>query len=632
MRLLAVRKGFFFLLLVPFLQTSLSAQDKMDLPPAEPELISVFPVGGRQGSTVEVEVRGRTLAGVYEVWFDQDVLRAQIKKVEEIEWKKRKNSETLDMITQHGQRVLFEVRIDPAARTGTRSIRLVSPRGVSNSLPFVVHSYPVVGETQVPHGAPGEAQLVAIGSAVDAKISQKGETDYYCFDVVDAQTLDFVVISKPVKITASGAGGLDPYLALYEASGSWFDPQRAVRLAFNDEPASHHKTVQPQLTYRFSRRGRYFLEVGALGGRGGPDYSYQLRIAPADRAAKVDAVRYPVNSSHAWQERNFSRPLGANWLKDVRARTVLVTGDGRGATGAETLASRVSSKGGAGGDDQNPGRSIPSKTLATFVEQEPNDRPVPTGEAVSVPGVVEGAIDHPGDIDTFKIKIESGQQLVFEIETPGTEPPEFNPRLGIQDESGQQLATNVYKRVGKNLSHYLNTIEAKTLYSFRRGGEYYLQIRDITSRWGSPRFQYRILLRPQIPHLGVIRVRQDRINLAAGEARKLTLISEQEEGFEGEVVFALENLPEGVQVGPGAESETDKGPPIPLNGTPADAYIHKERFVPKSTKTTVMLVAAATAPVTRMPHLVRVSATPVVQGRPGVPFPVREIPLMVVKP
>ncbi len=632
MRLLVVGRGVFFLLLVLFLQASVSAQDKMDFPLEEPELISVFPIGGRQGSTVQVEVRGRTLGRTYGVWFDEGTLRAQIRKIEELEWEERKDSQTLDMITQRGQRVLFEVQIDPGAKTGTRSVRLVSPRGVSNSLPFVVHSYPVVGETQIPHGAPGDAQLVAIGSAVDGKINQKGETDYYCFDVVDAQTLDFVVISKPVKITASGAGGLDPYLALYEPSGSWFDAQRVVRLAFNDEPTSHQKTVQPQLTYRFSRRGRYFLEVGALGGRGGPDYSYQLRITPADRAAKLDAIRYPVNSSHAWQERNFSRPLGANRLKDIRSRTVLVIGSDRDMTAVGNSANGASSKDGAGRDNHNPGRSIPSEILAIFVEQEPNDRPVPGGEVVSVPGVIEGDIDRPGDIDTFKIKIESGQQLAFEIETLGAEPPEFNPRLEIQDEKGRHLATNVYKRVGKNLTHYLNTIEAKTLYSFRRGGEYYLQIRDITSRWGSPRFQYRILLRPQIPHLGVIRVRQDRINLTAGEARKLTLISEQEEGFEGEVIFAFENLPEGVQIGPGAESETDKGPPIPLNGTPADAYINRERFVPKSTKTTVILVAAATAPVTRMPHLVRVSATPVVQGRPGVSFAVREIPLMVVKP
>ena len=73
------------------------------------------------------------------------------------------------------------------------------------------------------------------------------------------------------------------------------------------------------------------------------------------------------------------------------------------------------------------------------------------------------------------------------------------------------------------------------------------------------------------------------VNLQPGQAVKVTLVTQQEEGFEGEVVFAADGLPGGVQILPGAEVEPDQEPPLP--------EIHKERFVPKNQKTTVLLVA-----------------------------------------
>jgi hypothetical protein len=47
---------------------------------------------------------------------------------------------------------------------------------------------------------------------------------------------------------------------------------------------------------------------------------------------------------------------------------------------------------------------------------------------------------------------------------------------------------------------------------------------------------YRVLVRPQVPHLGRVRVDADHINIFAGEAKKLSIVTEQEEGYDG---FAL---------------------------------------------------------------------------------------------
>ena len=116
---------------------------------------------------------------------------------------------------------------------------------------------------------------------------------------------------------------------------------------------------------------------------------------------------------------------------------------------------------------------------------------------------------------------------------------------------------------------------------------------------------------------------QDRVNLKRGSARKLTLITEQEEGFDGEIALSVENLPEGVDAYPGTDVEPDRGPPLDEG--------YKERFVPKTQKATLMLFARADAPLTRMPQFVRLRARPVIGGQPGELLRVREVLLMVVE-
>ena len=50
-------------------------------------------------------------------------------------------------------------------------------------------------------------------------------------------------------------------------------------------------------------------------------------------------------------------------------------------------------------------------------------------------------------------------------------------------------------------------------------------------------FKYRVLIRQQAPHVGEIKIMEDFINLNAGQARKLTVLVEQEEGFNGYITI-----------------------------------------------------------------------------------------------
>ena len=599
----------------------LIAQDGTDKPPGEPQLISVFPVGARQAATIQAEVRGRELQGAYGVWFDTEGLRAEVEGIGEIEFEAAKDYEPNALKNRQGQLVSLKVEVDPDTPRGVHQLRVLTPQGISNSLEFAVTSLPAVGEAETPHNSAGTAQAVRIPTTIEGKISQGGEVDYYAFEVSPGEDLMFEVFcNAPPGSFMGPPGQFDPELTLYELTGSWFDPRRATRLAFNDEPGSPHVSNAPRLTYQFNKAGRYLVRVSSFMWKGSPDYSYQLRITPSEGSAADELPAEGGDSSpavSAWQERAFKRVLEPDRLEQLWSRTV----PRRATEPATTPGGSAAGEASGGVQAERDDLSIDSTVPLIVIAEEPNDE-FSQALAVTVPTVLEGAIEHPGDVDVFKFKVETGQGLAFEIETPEKGPPFFNPRLGVFDAGDNEFLTNVYKRISRNFTFYLKTVEPKTIYTFELGGEYYLQIRDVTSRYGDPSFRYRVLIRPQAPHVGDVVVEQKQINLARGGAKKLTVTTDQEEGFAGEIALKVEGLPPGVDAVTGTEVDPDRGPPLDEG--------HKKRFVPKSQTAVIMLVASEDAPLTRWPKFIRVVARPVVDGKIGPPLPLEEIPLMVV--
>lgn len=115
----------------------------------EPEVLSIFPLGGQQGTSLEVQMRGKNLGETYAVWVDGGELKARVDRVGEIELKE------FDLVkkawtSQPGYRVSLQVEIDGSADAGTYAIRAVSPQGVSNALPFRVTADPILTETGGP--------------------------------------------------------------------------------------------------------------------------------------------------------------------------------------------------------------------------------------------------------------------------------------------------------------------------------------------------------------------------------------------------------------------------------------------------------------------------------------------------
>ena len=569
-----------------------------------PEILSLFPLGGRPGEEFQGTLRGRGLEGARDLWFDSGGVRATVLDLRNEDEPKPEETPRSDAGAKPVQLLSLRFQVDPAARPGPRGLRAITPRGLSRPLTFHVHAEPGHLESRPSHDLASEAEpLPEWPLVVHGSIGKPAEVDYYAFSVAEGERLRFEVRSLDLS---------DLAIALFEPAGSWFSPDRARRLAFSDEPVSYPElSTEPVLRYRFAEAGRYLVRVSGFMGEGGPDHPYLLRITGDSEEEKgKSSGSVSIGSGRdLWQERSWTRELRADRMDALRART---------ASPPRPPAQTEPAAEGRAGTRKPP---LPETIPVIELDEAPDE--ASEAMVVALPALLVGTIEHPGDIDRVRFAAKVGDRIALEVETPRATVPVFNPYLKMVDAEGAEVLTNVHSILNAN-TEIEKQIRPKVIHSFPRAGEFTLEIRDITAAFGGPSMAYRLLIRPQVPHMGQIHVEEGHLNLVAGTARPLSLVTDQEEHFEGSIALSLAGLPAGVTAVAATQAEPD-APPAVNEG-------RKERYVSRSRKATLVLVASAEAPATPLPVPVTVMAQPVEEGRMGRMTPVKDLLLMVVAP
>src|SRR5262249_33576430 len=293
-------------------------------------------------------------------------------------------------------------------------------------------------------------------------------------------------------------------------------------------------------------------------------------------ADPMRAAHLPVPSANsAWEERSWKRELKPDRLRDLWSRS------GAGGAVKEIPVVRI---------DEEKGAKDSAEPLA-----------------ITIPALIEGTIERPSNIDRVKFAVKAGDRIAIEVETVAKTIPLFNPHLRIVSAGGDEAFTNVHSTVNTCGDLILKQVQPKTIYSFPRDGEYILEIRDITHLYGDPTFSYRVLLRQQVPHMGEVRISEEQVNLMPGEVTKVSVDTDQEEGFDGQIALTIEGLPKGVR----AVMGTELRPAVPPPYNPGKV----ERFKPESQRATFLFVTDQSAPPTSMPVEATIRAQSVMKGR-----------------
>lgn len=531
----------------------------------EPKISSIYPMTLQTGQSTSVVIRGENLGKVQSIFFREPGITSKIDRIEEVQAVKRSPAGKISYIL-HATFVL-----EKNTQSGEKKYSVVTPTGISNELAFHVTEGGVIQESD-------NKNLPVHPILLNGKIEASGEMDDYWVTVSAGELLTF---------QAKGNTALDPSITLYEKSGSWFDPNRLNRLAFNDEPLIFPgMSRNAVLIHRFQRAGTYCVRIQGQTGQGGSDSFYELQIRK--EKPSIQPLRPVMSASADWEEWELTRAIGSDWMTQLANRSSVVS---------------------------------PPPQMETYraVEKGSSDIPV-----MKIPGVVEGVIGKAGEQHVLKINVDKAQDMVIEVETPAATTPVFNPIVRLMEPGGTEIIGNVYTRLNNNNLGMMKSLKAKATFSLVAPGLYTLDIRELNTDHAGENFKYRVLIRPQIPHVGKLKVQQERVNLPSGGTRPLSIRLEREEGYQGTVVLQVEDLPTGVTAFTGVEDPNER-PVLPNAGK-------LERYQPRVQATSLVLSAAENTLGFSDPKIIRVVARPIRDGQLGQVIASKEVLLMVVNP
>jgi hypothetical protein len=354
--------------------------------------------------------------------------------------------------------------------------------------------------------------IITLPSVVNGQI-MPGAVDRYRFAARKGQRL----------VIAADAHHLIPYLA--DAVPGWFQAAlvlydaKGKEVAYNDD---FRFDPDPVICYEVPVDGEFTVEIKDAIYRGREDFVYRITIGELPLVTSI----FPLGGRAG--EKTEVALTGWN----LPAAGVTVDNSDRPA-GIWPLS--VSN----GKQVSNVVRFM-ADALPECMEKEPTDAPAPA-QPITLPIIVNGRVDSPGDTDVFRFEGKAGQRIVAEVYSRRLNSP-LDSVLRLTDAAGKQLAFNDdYEDKSFGLvTHHADSWLAATLPG---DGQYCLHLGDAQHK-GGPEYGYRLRISPPRPDFA-LRLTPSSINARAGGTVPLTVTVIRQDEFAGEITLALKDAPPG---------------------------------------------------------------------------------------
>lgn len=548
-----------------------------------PHIGYVFPAGGRQGTTVQVVVGGQFLDGVKAARFSGSGITAEVvehfkpltpgqasmlrdrlkellekraaanspsrgatrpvwtpedeKAVAEIR-KKLATFQGRPATPAIAERVTLKVTIAPDARIGMRDLRLLTNNSVTNPLVFCVGQLPEISRTVVQQQLRSTVD-VDLPAVVNGQIAP-GVPDRYRFKARKGQRIVAVVAARQLMpyIADAVPGWVQAVLTLYDPSGE--------ELSCVDD---YRFQPDPVLCYEIPRDGQYVIEVRDALYRGREDFVYRLALGELPFITGIFPLGGVAGAAGRIEVRGWNLPVDTLVQnRDIAAGLYPLTVR-RDGIASNTVMMAID-------------------TLPELAEREPNDTRG-AAQTVSIPAIINGRIDRPGDWDVFRFQGRAGSAVVAEVLARRLTSP-LDSVLRITDAAGRQIAFNddAEDRGFGLLTHHA---DARVSLMLPADGTYFVHLGDMQGQ-GGPEYAYRLRIGEPRPDFE-LRVVPSSVNMR-GPTAPLTVYALRKDGFAGEIALSLKEPARGFELNGARIPAGQDRIPITVSvtpGTPAGA-------------------------------------------------------------
>jgi len=559
-----------------FATVALSQQPQTLAP--QPRIQSVFPIGAKLGTTVDVVVLGTDLDDATGLLFSHPGITGKYlpppADPEPPKDPKKKDAPPAKMNKKAPlpTEAKFQIAVAASVPLGSYDVRVVNKWGVSNPRLFIVGDRPEINEKEPNNDVP-EAQKIELGTTINGTISSAIDVDYSSFVGKAGQR---VILSCATSSIDSRA---KPMIEIYNGEGKRIGSNR------NYDGADALADVLLPADGEYIVRLSEFAYIG-----GGPDYFYRLTIGVSPW---IDAVFPPVVEAGKPAQvtvygRNLpgGKPVAGVTIDGRPIESVAVTIPPTGEVGKLALRQRIEPVMGLLdgfeyriGSPGNSSNAVPVflTSLPVIVEKEASNDKMDTAEAVVTPCEVAGRIDRKYDRDWYSFTAKKGDVLMIEL---------FADRIG----SAMDTYLNVRSGDGKldianegtldddpeilHPTSFFNRSGDPPAYKFTAAadGKYLIMVgsREANVSFG-PRCAYRLRIAPPKPDYRAIVMARSRelpattIAHSMGEVA-LDVFVQRHDGFNGPLAITVEGLPAGVVAVPASIGMGQKWGTLVLSG------------------------------------------------------------------
>jgi hypothetical protein len=483
-----------------------------------PMLMSVKPAAAQIGQTTEHEVNARyNLHGAYQIIVAGEGVKGEVVPPE------KKEGEKPPETKPNLPKIKIRFTVAPDAVPGVRDFRIITPQGASTVGQIVIARDPIVSES-ADNDTAAKAQEMTLPATACGTIEKAEDLDFFKFNVEAGTALTFHVRSQRLLNRLHDMQiRVDPMITLRNATGG--------TLATSD----NYYAGDPLLYYKFDQAGEYLLEIRDVRYQGNGDWTYSIEInsRPFITQALPLAVKPGVETKLTL--------VGYNLPPDGSADLTLP---------AETPAGMRWVSPPVGGQPANE-FAVFVTGLVTVAEAPlsaaPADaaaNPAATAQPFTVPSVLNGRIETPGEIDRYAFEAKAGDKLSFEVVARRAWSG-LDPIIRILNDKGGALSESddmVYHRVSSADSWLEN-------WSAPADGKYILEIRDLHLR-GGPQYTYAVQVTRAEPYF-LLEADTDKTLLAPGVNAVFYVRGLRKNGFAGDIQLGVEGLPPGVTAVPG---------------------------------------------------------------------------------